>query len=113
MKKILSNPYFDKVVTSLIALGVGLAIYFIIDVRDFVKFKQPYRDEVQDKRLMEVQNSLITHMQFLDSLNCDKIRYIHMRIDNFKDMLYYLKTNKFNENGNESTQNKDMVQVKD
>lgn len=91
MKKIVNNPYFDKALSTLIAIGVAAAVYFIIDVRDFIRFRQPIRDELQDKKIEQIYNDLVTRINYLDSAHANKTKYIHYRLDRIIDMINYLK----------------------
>lgn len=85
MKKLFNNPYFDHAIKALITIAVGLSLYFIIDVRDFVKYKQPYKDKEQDDKIINTSQMLNDKINYVDSINSLKNRNVNQRIDNLKD----------------------------
>lgn len=107
MKKIFDNPYLDHAIKIMITLATGSILYLMIDIRDFVKYRQPIRDDRQDLKLENVQNSLLHRIEFMDSIYSLKYRNINIRIDNLRDVIYgidrkidiligYNKANKIN-----------------
>lgn len=58
MKKLLANPFFDMVVKALITLLMGWLIYLMVDVRDFIKYKQPRTDEEQNTSITYLSNRI-------------------------------------------------------
>lgn len=92
------KTYYEKILQSLITVGVAASVYFVVDIRDFIKYKQPYRDEMQDSNIKHIYMDICNRVNFNDSINREKIKNIHMRIDNFKYMLMQnVKQNKIND----------------
>ncbi len=87
MKKLLNSSIFDHLIKGLLLAGVLASVYFVVDLRDFVKFTQPQRDELQDKQLQILNQKL----EMIDSLQCEKNRAVNMRIDNMKEDLNEIK----------------------
>lgn len=81
MKKIFTNPIFDSIFKAVVG-AIALAIlYFQIDMRDFVKFRQPERDNYQD---VSIQNA-VTRVNICDSMSTERNKVVNKRIDDFKD----------------------------
>ena len=87
MKRIINSPYFDHAVKAVITILVGASLYFIIDVRDFIKFKQPLKDSQQDFEIKNSFNILNAKINMIDSILNYKNRNVHMRIDGLKDVI--------------------------
>ena len=82
MKKILNYPYLDHIIKIIITFLVTATLYFIIDTRDFIKFKQPLKDKEQDYNCLRDYNELKNNLKTLDSIIILKNKNLDFRIDN-------------------------------
>ncbi len=85
MKKLFENRILQGVLTGVLTALSLTMLWLMIDVRDFVKFKQPQRDEKQDIRIDELNKYFNQRCQLVDSLNSNKFQNMNKRIDNYKD----------------------------
>jgi hypothetical protein len=70
-----------------IGTGVAVAmcvaiIWLVVDMRDFVKYRQPEKDAKQDAGIMQVKRTVEVN----DSLQCDKNKVTQQRVDNMQDI---------------------------
>lgn len=85
MKKLFENRILQGVLTGVLTALSLTMLWLMIDVRDFVKYKQPQRDEKQDIRIDELNKYFNQRCQLVDSLNSNKFQNVNKRIDSYKD----------------------------
>jgi len=79
MKKFINSVYFKHLIETAIIAGLSTLIYFVVDLRDFVEFKQPQRDKLQDISI----NNLNKKINFIDNwydVNCSVLRSSSLNI---------------------------------
>ena len=59
------------------------AIWLLVDMRDFVKYKQPNKDAEQDRGIVTLQHNFTLS----DSMNCAKNKATQSRVDNMQDVV--------------------------
>ena len=72
----------DNIRTGVMVAGIMGVIYLVIDMRDFVKYKQPEVDRVQNEAIQRVHDRATA----LDSMSCEKNKAVNMRIDGTTDI---------------------------
>lgn len=81
-----NNSTTKTILTSISAsvlAGLLIAtIWLIVDMRDFVKFKQPEKDSKQDAAIQSTANRINS----LDSMQCEKNKATQSRVDNMQDI---------------------------
>jgi len=85
MRKIFENRILQGVLTGVLTALSLTMLWLMIDVRDFVKYKQPQRDEKQDIRTDELKKYYNQICQLIARLNSNKLEKMNKRIDNYKD----------------------------
>jgi replicative superfamily II helicase len=91
MRKMFENKIVQGVLTAILTAISLATLWFIIDMRDFIKYKQPQRDEQQDNRIEQTRNYIDTRCMLLDSTYNNRIYYIHKRIDAQKEDLFRIE----------------------
>jgi hypothetical protein len=87
MTKINKDTWYTKIgIGVMIALTVGM-LYFFVDLRDFIKYKQPERDSRQDQAISNNN----TKIQISDSMTCYKISNVNKRQDDTKSDINQIK----------------------
>jgi uncharacterized membrane protein YhiD involved in acid resistance len=77
-----SESIWAKIGTGVaVAMSVAV-IWLMIDIRDFVKFRQPEKDARQDAGIMQVKR----FVEVNDSMQCEKNKATQSRVDNMQDI---------------------------
>ena len=72
----------DNIRTGVMVAGIMGVIYLVIDMRDFVKYKQPEVDRGQNEAIQRVHDRATA----FDSMSCEKNKAVNMRIDATTDI---------------------------
>jgi len=91
MKTLFENKIVQGVLTAVITAISLTILWLMVDVRDFIKFRQPQRDEQQDIRIKELNNYFNQRCQMMDSLNSNKFQNVNKRIDNYFDYIHRIE----------------------
>ena len=91
MKKLITNEWFNIVAKAIITILCGWLIYLMVDVRDFIKYKQPATDLQQNTSITFVsdrlnecnaqQNEKNTNVNQRIDQQSDKVNNIERKID--------------------------------
>jgi len=76
MKKILSSVYTEHIIKGLLFTGILAIIYFVVDIRDNITYKQPYKDQEQDRKINSIKERLIS----MDSIHSKNINSLYQQL---------------------------------
>lgn len=103
MKKFFENKYIDHALKLLISLILGWFIYIMVDIRDFMKYKQPIIDEKQSENIKAMDNRCNIMYETIEYKNANVNQRIDKHADKFNqvdrklDLILY-KLDIFNKN---------------
>ena len=76
MKKILSSVYTEHIIKGLLFTGILAIIYFVVDIRDNITYKQPYKDQEQDRKINSIKERLVA----MDSIHSKNINSLYQQL---------------------------------
>ena len=103
MKKFFENKYIDHGLKLLISLILGWFIYIMVDIRDFMKYKQPIVDEKQNENINAMKDNCDAMYETIEYKNANVNQRIDQHSDKFNnvdrklDLILY-KLDIFNKN---------------